>query len=110
MDIADYRRTPGRIVDGRQCMRAVFCRTGCSRPSDRGGFSSVAYFGAYDPAVHAGATDRLVAVAQLAASFSPAAVKQEQRIGFDCLRRVASPQLALRRFDRRPDPLRRIVG
>ena len=31
----------------------------------RNGFTSVAYFGAYDPAVHAGATDRLVAVAQL---------------------------------------------
>jgi hypothetical protein len=31
----------------------------------RGGSGSVAYFGAYDPAVHAGATDRLVAVAQL---------------------------------------------
>ena len=46
----------------------------------------------------------------LAASFSSAAVKQEQRIRFDCLRRVASPQLALRRFDRRPDPLRRVGG
>jgi hypothetical protein len=31
----------------------------------RVGFGSVAYFGAYDPAVHAGATDRLVAIAQL---------------------------------------------
>ena len=31
----------------------------------RAGFGSVAYFGAYDPTVHAGATDRLVAVAQL---------------------------------------------
>src|SRR5215813_7407718 len=31
----------------------------------RSGFGSVAYYGAYDPAVHAGATDRLVAVAQL---------------------------------------------
>jgi SAM-dependent methyltransferase len=31
----------------------------------RGGFGSVAYFGAYDPAVQPGATDRLVAVAQL---------------------------------------------
>jgi SAM-dependent methyltransferase len=29
----------------------------------RNGFSSVAYFGAYDPGVHAGATDRLIAVA-----------------------------------------------
>ena len=43
-------------------------------------------------------------------SFSSAAVKQEQRIRFDCLRRVASAQLALHRFDRRPDPLRRVVG
>jgi len=32
---------------------------------ERGGFGSVAYFGAYDPAVRAGTTDRLVAVAQL---------------------------------------------
>jgi SAM-dependent methyltransferase len=32
---------------------------------ERSGFGSVAYFGAYDPAAHAGATDRLVAVAQL---------------------------------------------
>src|SRR5262245_60543979 len=31
----------------------------------RVGFGSVAYFGAYDPAIRAGATDRLVAVAQL---------------------------------------------
>jgi SAM-dependent methyltransferase len=31
----------------------------------RCGFGSVAYFGAYDPAVHAGTTDRLVVVAQL---------------------------------------------
>ena len=30
---------------------------------ERGGFGSVEYFGAYDPTVHAGATDRLVAVA-----------------------------------------------
>jgi len=28
------------------------------------GFGSVAYFGAYDPGIHAGATDRLIAVAQ----------------------------------------------
>ncbi len=32
---------------------------------ESGGFGSVAYFGAYDPTIHAGATDRLVAVAQL---------------------------------------------
>jgi hypothetical protein len=32
---------------------------------ESGGFGSVAYFGAYDPAIDAGATDRLVAVAQL---------------------------------------------
>jgi SAM-dependent methyltransferase len=31
---------------------------------ERGGFGSVAYFGAYDPVVPAGATDRLVAVAR----------------------------------------------
>ena len=35
---------------------------------ERGGFGSVAYFGAYDSAIHAGATDRLVAVAQLSAA------------------------------------------
>lgn len=42
---------------------------------ERGGFGSVVYFGAYDPAIHAGATDRLVAVAQLreASSGKPAA-------------------------------------
>ena len=33
--------------------------------SPRVGFGSVAYFGAYDPTARAGATDRLVAVAQL---------------------------------------------
>jgi SAM-dependent methyltransferase len=32
------------------------------------GFGAVGYFGAYDPAIHAGATDRLVAVAQLSES------------------------------------------
>ena len=32
---------------------------------ERSDLGSVAYFGAYDPAAHAGATDRLVAVAQL---------------------------------------------
>jgi hypothetical protein len=32
---------------------------------ERGGFGTVASFGAYDPAIHAGATDRLVTVAQL---------------------------------------------
>jgi SAM-dependent methyltransferase len=36
----------------------------------RNGFMSVAYFGAYDPAIHAGATDRLVAVAPLSDSSS----------------------------------------
>jgi len=40
-------------------------RTELESVFERGGFGSVAYFGAYDPAVHAGATDRLVAVAQL---------------------------------------------
>ena len=32
---------------------------------ERSGFGAVEYFGAYDPAIHAEATDRLVAVAQL---------------------------------------------
>ena len=32
---------------------------------ESGGFGFVTYFGAYDPAIHAGATDRLVAVARL---------------------------------------------
>ena len=40
-------------------------RTELDSAFERGGFSTVAYFGAYDPAIHAGATDRLVAVAQL---------------------------------------------
>jgi hypothetical protein len=43
-------------------------------------------------------------------SFSSAAVKQEQRIRFDRLWRVPSPQLAFRRSDGYPDPLRRVVG
>lgn len=39
-----------------------------------GGFGSVAYFGAYDPGIHAGSTDRLIAVAQLSgASFTDSA-------------------------------------
>ena len=38
-----------------------------------GGFGSVGYFGAYDPTVHAGATDRLVAVAQLSQPNGPSA-------------------------------------
>jgi hypothetical protein len=46
----------------------------------------------------------------LAASFSAAAVEQEQRIGFDRLGRVPSPQRVFRGFDRRPYPLRRVVG
>jgi len=37
---------------------------------ERSGFGSVAYFGAYDPAVHAGETDRLIAVAQLSKASS----------------------------------------
>jgi len=37
---------------------------------ERSGFGPVAYFGAYDPAVHAGATDRLIAVAQLSKASS----------------------------------------
>lgn len=40
-------------------------RTELDSALERSGFGSVAYFGAYDPTVHAGATDRLVAVAQL---------------------------------------------
>jgi hypothetical protein len=40
-------------------------RTELESVFERSGFGSVAYFGAYDPAVHAGATDRLVAVAQV---------------------------------------------
>jgi SAM-dependent methyltransferase len=50
--------------DYRFVMRC-WTRTELESVFERGGFGSVAYFGAYDPAVHAGATDRLVAVAQL---------------------------------------------
>ena len=50
--------------DYRFVMRC-WTRTELDSVFQRGGFGSVAYFGAYDPAVHAGATDRLVAVAQL---------------------------------------------
>jgi SAM-dependent methyltransferase len=50
--------------DYRFVMRC-WTRTELEAVFERGGFGSVAYFGAYNPAVHAGATDRLVAVAQL---------------------------------------------
>jgi SAM-dependent methyltransferase len=50
--------------DYRFVMRC-WTRTELESVFERSGFGSVAYFGAYDPAVHAGATDRLVAVAQL---------------------------------------------
>jgi hypothetical protein len=50
--------------DYRFVMRC-WTRTELESGFERGGFGSVAYFGAYDPVVHAGATDRLVAVAQL---------------------------------------------
>lgn len=43
-------------------------------------------------------------------SFSPATVKQEQRIGFDGFGRLASLQHALRRLDRFLNPLPRVVG
>ena len=49
-------------------------------------------------------------IGSLPGSFSPATVKQEQRIGFEGLRRLALAQLALRRLNRFPDPLPRIVG
>ena len=51
--------------DYRFVMRC-WTRTELDSAFESGGFGSVAYFGAYDPAVHAGATDRLVAVAQIA--------------------------------------------
>ena len=38
---------------------------------ERVGFCSAAYFGAYDPSIHAGSTDRLVAVTQLSGGSSP---------------------------------------
>src|SRR6187549_3551745 len=50
--------------DYRFVMRC-WTRTELASVLERGGFGSLAYFGAYDPTVHAGATDRLVAVAQL---------------------------------------------
>ena len=50
--------------DYRFVMRC-WTRTELDSVFERGGFGSVEYFGAYDPAVHPGATDRLVAVAQL---------------------------------------------
>ena len=50
--------------DYRFVMRC-WTRTELDSVFERAGFGSVQYFGAYDPAVHAGATDRLVAVAQL---------------------------------------------
>ena len=50
-------------------------RTELESAFQRVGFGSVEYFGAYDPAVHPGATDRLVAVAQLSdVSFEHSAI------------------------------------
>ena len=43
-------------------------------------------------------------------SFSPATVKQEQRIRLDGVGRLALAQLAFRRLDRFLDPLPRVVG
>ena len=50
--------------DYRFVMRC-WTRTELESVLKRSGFGAVAYFGAYDSAVHAGATDRLIAVAQL---------------------------------------------
>lgn len=50
--------------DYRFVMRC-WTRTELESVLERSGFASVAYFGAYDPAVQAGATDRLIAVAKL---------------------------------------------
>ena len=55
--------------DYRFVMRC-WTRTELESVLERSGFGSVAYFGAYDPAVRAGATDRLIAVAQLSDEFS----------------------------------------
>jgi hypothetical protein len=51
-------------VDYRLVMRC-WSRNELESTLVRAGFDRVAYFGAYDPAVAAGATDRLVAVGQL---------------------------------------------
>ena len=53
-----------RSSDYRFVMRC-WTRTELESVLKRSGFGALAYFGAYDPAVHAGATDRLIAVAQL---------------------------------------------
>jgi SAM-dependent methyltransferase len=53
-----------RSSDYRFVMRC-WTRTELDSVLERSGFGSVAYFGAYDPAVDAAATDRLIAVAQL---------------------------------------------
>jgi len=58
-DLAGERSSDYRFV-----MRC-WTRTELESVFERGGFGSVAYFCAYNPAVHAEATDRLVAVAQL---------------------------------------------
>ena len=50
--------------DYRFVMRC-WTRTELESVLERSGFASVAYFGAYDPAVQAGATDRLITVAKL---------------------------------------------
>jgi SAM-dependent methyltransferase len=55
----------GELSSDYRFVMRCWTRTELESSFGRSGFGSVAYFGAYDPAVHAGETDRLVAVAQL---------------------------------------------
>ena len=55
----------GELSSDYRFVLRCWTRTELESGFERSGFGSVAYFGAYDPAVHAGETDRLVAVAQL---------------------------------------------
>jgi SAM-dependent methyltransferase len=65
-------------IDHRFVMRC-WTRSELESAFESGGFGSVAYFGAFDPAIHAGATDRLVAVAQLFEVSDATSILKSQR-------------------------------
>jgi SAM-dependent methyltransferase len=64
-----------RVTDYHFVMRCWTC-TELKAGLEQAGFAEIAYFGAYDAAVSAGATDRIVAVAQLRPALHPTAAVQ----------------------------------
>jgi SAM-dependent methyltransferase len=55
----------GELSSDYRFVMRCWTRTELESVFERAGFEAVTYFGAYDPAIRAGATDRLVAVAQV---------------------------------------------